>query len=322
MIFGRIPGLDKPASRVCQGTMMLSSERKEWSFELLDAVFEAGINTFDSAHVYGGGDCDRVFGEWVSRRDIRDEIVLMDKGAHHDASGQRVTPEDITADLNDCLDRLGFTSIDIFALHRDDPTQPVGPIIEELNRHIAEGTIQACGASNWHHERIREANEYAASRGLKGFTVSSPHYSLAVQVDDPWGNSVSITGEEGRPAREYYAEAGIPLFPWSSLAGGFFSNRFERNNLDSFTDGRDTRCIRCYCSSDNFDRLDRARELATERSISVAQIALAWVLTDPLDCYPLTAAWKPEEAKQNAAAVDIELTPAERAWLALERDDR
>lgn len=302
--------------------MMLSSDRKEWSFELLDAVFDAGINTFDSAHVYGGGDCDRVFGEWVARRDVRDEIVLMDKGAHHDGERQRVTPADITSDLNDCLERLGFDSIDIFALHRDDPTQPVGPIVEEFNRHISAGTIQAFGASNWSHERIREANEYAAANGLRGFSLSSPHYSLAVQHDDPWGNSVTITGSAGADAREFYRKSGIPLFPWSSLCGGFFSGRFHRDNLESFSDGADARCVRCYCVAENFDRLDRVRILADERGVTIAQIALAWVLTDPLDCFPLTAAWKPEEAQQNAAAVDIELTAEERAWLAKEREHR
>jgi aryl-alcohol dehydrogenase-like predicted oxidoreductase len=322
MTFGRISGLDKPVSRVCQGTMMLATKDKAWAFELLDAVFDSGINTFDSAHIYGGGVSDQVLGEWVAKRGNRAEVVLLDKGAHHNAERQRVTPEDITSDLTDCLERLGFDMIDIFALHRDDESQPVGPIIEELNKHVSNGTIHAIGASNWSHARIREANAYADNHGLRGFTVSSPHYSLAIQLEDPWGNSVTLTGDAGREARDYYRSVEIPLFPWSSLAGGFFSGRFARGNVDTFTDARDTRCVRCYCDERNFERLDRAHTLADERGVSVAQIALAWVLTDPIECFPLTAAWAPAEAVQNAAAVDIALTKEERSWLSLDREDR
>lgn len=322
MIFGRIPGLDKPVSRVCQGTTMLSEEHMAWSYELLDAVFDAGINTFDSAHLYGGGVCDRVFGEWVRRRGVRDEIVLMDKGAHHDKERRRVTPSDIAADLNVCLERLGFDTIDIFTLHLDDESQSVGPIVEELNRHLAEGTIHAFGASNWHHERIREANAYAKANGLTGFCLSSPHYSLAEQIEEPWADSVSIAGQTGEGARAFYIREKFPVFPWSSLSGGFFSGRFTPENLASLSTPADRRCVRCYCSQGNFARLARARAIAEDRDVTVAQIALAWVLTDPLDCYPLTSAWTPEEARQNAAAVEIELSNAERDWLALERDDR
>ena len=320
MIFGTIPGLDKPVSRICQGTVMLTPKKKSWSFEILDAVFEAGINTFDSAHIYGGGDCDRVFGEWVHRRSLRSEVVLLDKGSHSHGDLDRVTPRDLTADLEDCLERLGFETIDLYALHRDDPTQPVGPIIDELNAHVASGKIAAFGASNWSHDRIREANNYAGDHGLQGFALSSPNYGLAEQIDDPWGNSTTITGSG--EALAYYAESRVPLFPWSSLAGGLFSGRFTRDNLDSFENDSDQRCVRCYCSPANFDRLDRAQIVANERGVSVAQVALAWILTDPLDCFPLTAAWAPEEATQNAASVEIELSNAERAWLSLDSDER
>ncbi len=201
MKYTTIPGVSKRASKIAQGTIMLRTDRLDEGFELFDAVFRAGINVFDSAHVYGGGESDKVFAAWVNDRVIRDEIILLDKGAHHDGDRQRVTPEDITSDLHDCLERLGFDTIDIFGLHRDDPSKPVGPIIDVLNKHLEEGTIDAFAASNWRHERIREANEYAARNGLRGFSISSPHYSLGEQYDDPWGNSVTITGDKNTEAR-------------------------------------------------------------------------------------------------------------------------
>jgi aryl-alcohol dehydrogenase-like predicted oxidoreductase len=303
--------------------MMLREDRIDEAFELLDAVHEAGINLFDSAHGYGGGGCDRVFGKWVRQRSLRDKVVIMDKGCHHHGETNRVTPECITSDLDDCLENLGFETIDVFAFHRDDETQPVGPLIERLNEHVREGKIRAFGASNWTHKRVAEANAYAEAYGLLPMAVSSPHYSLAQCIDDPWGRgSVTITGTGRAAAREWYRQNQMALVPWSALCGGFFSGRFRRDNLDNFSAGADERCIRCYCSEYNFRRLDRAAELAREKGASVAQVALAWILCGPLNCFPLTAAWTPQEARDNAAAADLRLTQAELAWLDLASQTR
>jgi len=322
MKYGTIPGVDadKKVSRIAQGTVMLRDGNEDFGFELLDAVFEAGITLFDSAHVYGGGGSDRTFGKWVHARGVREQIVLMDKCCHHSRDRKRVTPFDISADLHDCLARLGFETIDVFAFHRDDPSQPVGPLVERMNQHVNEGRIRAYGGSNWSHRRIEEANEYADKHGLVPMAVASPHYSLAECVADPWGGgSLSITTDA--EARQWYRQTQLALLPWSSLSGGFFSGRFTRDNLDEFTDGGDKRCVRCYCSPDNFRRLDRAKELAAEKGASVAQIALAWCICGELNCFPLMAAWTVEQARENGAAGDIDLTAEEVAWLNLERDE-
>jgi len=325
MKYGTIPGVDggKKVSRIAQGLMVLREDHEEFGFELLDAVYAAGVTLFDSAQIYGGGACDRVFGKWARQRGIREQIVLMDKCSHHSRDRRRVTPFDVTADLHDCLARLQFEYVDIFAFHRDDESQPVGPLVERLNQHIDEGRIRAYGASNWTHRRIAEAVEYAEARGLVPMAVSSPHYSLAECTADPWGGgSVSITGEAGAEARAWYARAQMAILPWSSLSGGFFSGRFRRDDLDGFTDGADARCVRCYCCEDNFRRLDRAAELAAEKGLSLAQIALAWCISGELNVFPLMAAWTVEQAAQNGAAGDVELTAAEVAWLNLEADSR
>jgi aryl-alcohol dehydrogenase-like predicted oxidoreductase len=325
MKYGTIPGVDpnKRISHVAQGLVMLSEKDEAGGFALLDAVSEAGITLFDSAHVYGGGGCDRVFGKWVGERGLREQVVLMDKCSHHNRDRRRVTPFDISADLHDCLARLEFDYIDIFSFHRDDEALPVGPLIERLNEHIDEGKIRAYGASNWTHERIREAIEYADAHGLVPMAVASPHYSLAECVKDPWGGGcVSITGEAGADAREWYKGTQMPVLPWSSLCGGFFSGRFTRDNLDRFTKGGDLRCVRSFCCEDNFRRLDRAGELAAEKGVSVAQIALAYCICGEMNVFPLMAAWTAEEAAQNGAACDIDLTPEEVAWLNLEADGR
>jgi aryl-alcohol dehydrogenase-like predicted oxidoreductase len=323
VIYGEVKGIDKPVSRIIQGIVMVREDDPEGSFVLLDAAMEAGITTFDSAHVYGGGQCDRIFGRWVGERGIRDRVVLQDKCCHHSRDRRRVTPCDIETDLADCLARLGFKFIDLFVMHRDDPEVPVGAIVEKFNELIDRGVIGAYGGSNWSHERIAEANRYADEHGLVGMSVSSPHYSLAECLDDPWGGgTVSITGPAAAEARRFYAKSRMPVLPWSSLCGGFFSGRFRRDNLASFTEPADTRCVRCFCGEQNFRRLDRAAELAREKDTTVPRVALAYALCGLLNCFPLMAGWTAEQIRDNAGAADLELTAAEVAWLNLESDER
>ena len=315
MNYGRVSGVEKPVARVVQGTTMIRSDAEKESFALLDEVFEQGGTTFDTAHQYGGGDSERTFGRWVRERGLRDEVVVIGKGAHHDGVRKRVTPSDITADLFDSLARFGFDHVDLYLLHRDDPSVAVGPLVEVLNEHLSEGRIEAFGGSNWTPERLREANEYAGENGLVPFVASSPNLSLAEQAVEPWPDCVSISGGTGENDREWYERERMPLFTWSSLAGGFFSGRFSRDNLDSFESEPDLLCVETYCHEENFERLDRARALADERGLSVPQIALAYALAQPLEVFALVGCNTGEEFRANVAACEVRLTPEELAWL-------
>ena len=149
MPYGHIPGINKPVSRLVQGTLMIGTSEREKGFALLDEIFELGGNTFDTAHHYGSGANERAVGQWVRERGVRDKVVIIGKGAHHSEDRKRVTPFDITADLYDSLARFQFDTIDLYLLHRDDPSVPVEPIIEVLNEHQQAGRIRAFGVSNW-----------------------------------------------------------------------------------------------------------------------------------------------------------------------------
>jgi aryl-alcohol dehydrogenase-like predicted oxidoreductase len=317
MEYGTVPGIDKPVSRLVQGTMMIRSEHEAQSFALLDAVLEMGCTTFDTAHGYGGGDVERTFGRWVRDRGVRDQLVVIGKGAHHNQDRQRVTPFDITADIHDSLARFGFDFIDLYLLHRDDPSKPVGPIVEVLNEHKEAGRIGVFGGSNWSIARIQEANEYAEAHGLAGFVASSPNFSLAEQAKPPWPNCVTISGPQAEADRAWYAANQMPLFTWSSLAGGFFSGRFRRDNLDEFDSYLDKLCVETYCFESNFQRLDRVEELAAQKGMTIPQIATAYVLSVPLNIFALVGCRTPEEFRDNLAAVQTKLTPEEIAWLEL-----
>ncbi|HEV2128668.1 MAG TPA: aldo/keto reductase, partial [Thermomicrobiales bacterium] len=309
-------------SRIVQGTVMISDEDQTAADALLDAVWENGGRTFDTAHGYGRGACERALGSWLSRRGIRDEAVIIGKGAHPYDGRNRVTPENITSDLHESLERMGIETIDLYLLHRDDPTIPVGPIVDVLNEHLRAGKIRRFGGSNWTTIRIAAANAYAAESGLKPFTASSPNFSLAQQRKAPWAGCISVSGEAGAAEREWYITHDMPVFPWSSLAGGFFSGRFTRTNLHTFRETLDLLAVEAYAFEDNFRRLDRVQEAAEWHEASVAQIALAWVLHQPMRTFPLVGSRTGEEFAANAAALDLVLTPEEIEWLDLQRDER
>lgn len=315
MKYGRVDGISKPVSRLVQGTVMISGEDPEREYGLLDAVAALGCNTFDTAHVYGNGANERAFGRWVRERGVRDQIVILAKGAHHNADRRRVTPFDISADLFDTLARFQLDSVDLYVLHRDDPTVPVGPIVEALHAHKQAGRIAAYGGSNWTHERIAAANAYATEHGLTPFAVSSPNLSLAEQLQPPWEGCVSIGGPSGATARAYYERTGLPLFAWSSLAGGFFSGRLRRHNLDTFTTYLDRLAVTSYAGPGNFARLDRAEELARRKGVSVPQVALAYVHALPLNVFTLVGCQTADEFRANAEALDLELSNEEVRWL-------
>ncbi len=319
MQYGEIAGVKKPVSRLVQGTIMLCEETADQGFALLDAVFAQGCTAFDTAHVYMNGECERVFGRWMRERRVRDQVVVLDKGAHHNADRKRVTPFDITADIHDSLARLQTDYIDLYLLHRDDPEVPVGPIVEVLNEHQQAGRIHAFGGSNWQTGRIAEANAYADAHGLTPFVAGSPHFSLAEEVEPPWEGCVTITGPQNAGQRDWYRLTRTPLLSWSSLARGWFSGRITHANQHEFEDDL---AVRCYASDDNWKRLGRASELAKERGVSVARVALAWVLQQEFKVFPLIGPLTGEEFSDCAGALDLRLSAAELNWLDLRTDLR
>ena len=321
MTYGTVTGVAKPVSRLVQGTVALSPKNQEADFALLDAVYEHGGRAFDTAHGYGGGDSERLLGSWIADRGVRDEVVILGKGAHPYGGRQRVTPEDIASDVAESLERMGVSFIDLYVLHRDDPSLPVGPIVEALNEHHKAGKIGPFGGSNWSASRIAEANAYAAEHGLVPFAVSSPNFSLAVQVTPPWEGCLSVSGPVGAEDRAWYREQNMPIFPWSSLAGGFFSGRFRRDNLDTFTDYLDTLCASSYGSEDNFKRLDRVETIAQRHGASIPQVALAYVVSQPQPIFPLVGCRTGAEFADNVAALDLKLSQAELDWVDLTSDE-
>ncbi len=300
----RVPGLDKPCSQLVMGSMVFSDENMDLCNTMLDAFVAAGGNAIDLAHIYNGGHSELAVGRWLQEQD-RDKIVLIDKGAHPNQHGPRVNAKDIAADLAESLSRLHVDTIDVYMLHRDDLSVPVGDIISILNEHQSAGRIRAFGASNWTWQRIEEANEYAYAHGMVEFSCNSPNLSLATVNEPRWAGC--ITADEETIA--WHERTGLPLMSWSSQAGGFFTGRFSPENHE------DSETVRVYYNEENWRRLDRARQLAEQRGIDANAIALAYVLHQSFPTAAIIGPRTLAELQSSLQVLQVELTADDVRWL-------
>lgn len=303
MKYGQIAGVDKPISRLIMGV----DNQRMWphAAAMFDDFFEQGGNCFDSAYIYGGGLCEKLLGQWIKNRGVREQIVLLDKGAHT----PHCDPESISKQLPESLERLQTDYVDIYMLHRDNPAIPVGEFITTLNEHKNAGRIRAFGGSNWSIERMQEANAWAAAHNMAGFSAISNNFSLARMVDPVWAGCISASDAK---SRAWLQETQMPIMPWSSQARGFFTGRARPDDLS------DAELVRCWYSEDNFQRLERVNKLAKERSVLPINIALAYVLNQPFPTFPLIGPRQLSETRTSLPALTVELTSEELRWLNLE----
>lgn len=313
MQHGTVRGIDKPISRLVMGCD--NQPDIAHASVMFDHYFEQGGNTFDTAHIYGGGRMESLLGAWMANRGVRDEVVVIGKGAHTPAN----FPDRVTPQLDVTLDRLGTGHVDLYFLHRDNTDVDVAEWMDVLNAECEAGRITAFGASNWSLARVREANAYAESNGLRPFVAVSNNFSLARMVDPVWPGCIAASTPEWRAWLE--AE-GMALFPWSSQARGFFTPRFDAVQAEaaeaSVLTGNqptDAEMRRCWFADDNFARRERAVALAEERGVEPIVVALAWVLNQPFPCFPLVGPRQLSETRSSLKALDVALDAEQMRWL-------
>ncbi|ASK64822.1 oxidoreductase [Brachybacterium avium] len=302
MTYGSIPGVDKQVSRLvmgCDNQMNLSH-----ASAMFDAFVEIGGTTFDTAYIYGGGHIEKLFGQWVRNRGVREDVVVITKGAHT----PHCDPASITRQLEESLERQGTDYADLYMMHRDNPEVPVGEFVDVMDEHLRAGRIRAYGGSNWTPERVDEANAYAKANGRAGFTILSNHFGLAEALDVPWKGCVHATDPQ---SKAWLEDRGIALLPWSSQARGFFTGRAHPE------DRSDAELVRCYYSDDNFERLARAEELGRERAVPATAIALAYVLHQKFPTFALFGPRSIAEMRSSTLGLGVELSESELAWLDL-----
>ncbi len=305
MPYGHVDGIEQPISRLVMGTMVLRENELPFACALLDHFVELGGNCLDTAYVYR---TEGIVGQWLKARNNRRDIVLIAKGAHT----PHCDPESLSRELRETLDRFDTDYVDIYFMHRDNPGVPVGEFVDVLNEHLNAGRIRAFGGSNWTIERIQAANAYAAQYGLRGFTASSPNFALAVWNEPMWQGCVSAVDAA---SRAWYQQTQMPIFAWSSQASGFFTGRFRPEDRD---DPALASVVRTWFNEANFQRLERVKELAARKGVTTTQVALAYVLCQPLNIFALIGPRCIEETRTSVAALGLSLTPEELRWLNLE----
>ena len=305
MTYGRVEGIDKPVSRLVMGGD--NQPNLPHASVMFDDFYERGGNCFDVAWVYGRGEREKLLGQWIHNRGVREELVVITKGAHQPLN----FPEHVTPQLMESLERLQTDFVDIYFLHRDNLDVPSGEFVDVLNKHFDAGRIRCFGGSNWTLQRVEEANAYARANGLRGFSVLSNNLSLAQMVDPVWDNCLSVSDAE---SRKWLEEHQMPLFPWSSQARGFFTDRADPAKPAE----PDLR--RCWYSEENYARRERAEILARQKDVELINIALAYVLYQPFPTFPLIGPRQLSETRSSMGALSIELSEKEMRFLSLEED--
>ncbi len=310
MQYGTLDGVENEAgdpkkiSKIVLGTMLEGSiEPLTHGLALFDDFFERGGTCFDTAHIYGGGAGERVMGHWLATRGVRNDVTLLVKGAHP----PHCTPDGFRRELEISLDRLG-TRGDIYMLHRDNLQVPIGEWVDALAEGVHQGFYRTFGGSNWSIERLQEANNYAKSKGLPGFSCASNNFSLARLVAPVWNGCIASSDAD---SKQWFEQSGLSLFAWSSQARGFFARAAQ-----TFT--QDTELVRCWYSDDNFERLSRAQQLADQKGVSPVVIAAAFVLAQKFPLYALIGPRSLAETRDSMDALAIELSEQEVKWLNLE----
>ena len=316
MKYSLIDGISKKLSRLVYGTPNCLMEGKpEESIACLETAYECGFRVFDTANGYGKA--EEMIGLWLKECGRRGDIVLHDKGFN---PGQKGSPDVFSADtlreqVELSLKRLQTDYLDIYVLHRDDPRKDPAEIIELLNCYKKEHVIGRFGVSNWSLARLQEANAYAASKGLEGFSICSPCFSLADFVRDPWGGSITISGDKNKEFREWLIQNQMPVFNYSALARGYMSGAYKTYENRSIEDVLWWAPIEEYHCPKNKARLERTEILAREKGCAVSTIALAWLFGQQLNIFPIVNSAGKAHLEEAIAAFDLVLTEEECNWL-------
>lgn len=307
---------DLTVSRLCYGTNMLGWMLDQGkSNAILDTFAGLGGNFIDTARSYGDwmpdapvGASERAVGAWLKMQK-RDDFVIATKGGFFDMRvgdyRNRVTPDDVAADLAQSLDHLGIDTIDLYFLHMDNPESPVEPIIDALIAHREAGRIRHFAASNWAAERIRAANAYAASIGKEGFVASETFWGLAV----PDAAAAAQQGYQHYYEGEYedLHAGGLPIVAYAAQSGGYFTK------LASGSVGEQLAAR--YANPANERRFAIVQSLAEKHGISINEIALAYLLSQPNQTIAIFGGSSPEQVRDSAKADALTLNAEELAAL-------
>jgi len=301
-------------SRICLGCMSyeVTPAERPWHLDeeharpFIRRALELGINYFDTANMYSSGDSELVLGRALRDFARREEVVIATKVFYPmrgDANGGGLSRKAIMTEIDASLRRLGTDHVDLYQIHRWDAATPIEETLEALHDVVKAGKARYLGASSMSAWQFAKALYTADLHGWTRFVAMQPHYNLLYR-------------EEEREMLALCADQGIGVVPWSPLARGRLARAWEdepstvRGGSDPWGDG-------VYAASKAVDKavVDRVGEVAARLGVPRAQVALAWLLQQPVVTAPIVGATRPHHLEEAVAALSVSLPPAEIAAL-------
>jgi 1-deoxyxylulose-5-phosphate synthase len=298
-------------SPLCLGMMTYGAKSwREWVLEEDDArpfirrAVEAGINFFDTADVYSLGESERLTGKLLREfQPRREELVIATKVFNPISDGANdrgLSRKHIMASIDASLKRLGVDYVDLYQIHRFDKNTPIEETCEALSDVVKAGKALYLGASSMYAWQFQKMLHFQSTNRLARFVTMQNHYNLVYR-------------EEEREMIPLCLDQKIGCIPWSPLARGFLTGSRKRGDgkTETLRARTDDFGHTLYYRETDFDVVDRVLELAAQRNVKPAQIALAWMLSKPAVSAPIIGASKLYQLEDAIGAVELKLTPEE-----------
>jgi aryl-alcohol dehydrogenase-like predicted oxidoreductase len=296
-------------SRICLGAMLMGGKTPaDEAHRMLDRFVHAGGTFIDTADVYGDGTSERTLAPWLARH--RDEVVVATKVRMpvSDPGGEGLAPDRIRAACDASLRRLGIDVIDLYQVHAPDPAVPLEETLEALDALVRAGKVRALGASNYPAWLLAWAVALQDREGWAPFVSLQPQYSLVERSAE-------------LDLLPFCRAAGLGVLPWGPLGAGFLTGRYRRGAplpprsrmADAGPDVEEASGRRAI--ERNFAVVDAAEAIANERGVTIAQVAIAWLLGVDGVTAPIVGARTLDHLEDILGADAIELTAEERARL-------
>lgn len=261
--------------------------------EFLDTYVSFGGNFLDTARIYGFGDCEAALGAWLVRGDNRKKVFVGTKGGHPDLSDMhkgRLDFGSLEYDIEKSLEALKTDRVDMYYLHRDDPSREVADIVNTLNVFVGRGYTRHIGVSNWRADRIEAANAYAISHGLTPFTADQVQFSLAKQsvCDD---DTLVIMD---KPLYEFHKRTNMACVCYSSQAKGYFAKLQNGQPLSAAV-------------SRWFDCEENRQILKKLPPDTATAAALHYLIDQPFPTYAIIGASTPDQLVSSLQSLDTDI---------------
>lgn len=290
---------DLQVSEICLGTWTTfgGSLDEDAAIALVDAAFEHGVNFFDTANVYSEGRSEEVLGRALAGRQ-RDSFVVATKLYGEMPDGDRgLSREQVLKQIDGSLRRLQLDHVDLYQCHSWDDDVPVEETLGALTEVVDAGKTRFVGVSNWSGEQIRGAVEVARERGFAKIVSSQPEYSLVHR--EPEEDVIPVSREHG-----------ISQIVYSPLAQGVLTGKYRPGDSvanDTRAATRRDGSVWEYMADDALERIQRLSPVADGLGLTMAELALAWILREPNVASAIVGASRPEQIRDNAAASGLDL---------------